>query len=243
MINDKTPSLILKIDGHPVYTAYPGKEFKIGRHKDNDILIPHPTVSRFHATIKWEGRFPFISDCQSTAGLKVDDLFVSYQHLIKNHEIKLGDVKIKASYIQKESHIPTQILNPNNPDPAVLPKLTDSNNAVLFIESDRENIEGSFETTDSFHKILKCLEDSKRTGTLTIKTEIDAKIVFALGKIKLVNCGSHQGLPALQQICNFTRGTYRFSTEFDVAATKLNESIHVYLRNLRIATTKRTKRP
>ncbi len=76
-----------------------GKDFKIvkeettiGREQGNDIIIPNPTVSRFHAKIiRSEDRY-FIEDLGSANGTLVNGIKVVKELLHDGDIIQLGDV-------------------------------------------------------------------------------------------------------------------------------------------------------
>lgn len=76
-----------------------GKDFKIvkdettiGREQENDIIIPNPTVSRFHAKIiRTEDKY-YIEDLGSANGTLVNGIRVNKELLHDGDIIQLGDV-------------------------------------------------------------------------------------------------------------------------------------------------------
>jgi pSer/pThr/pTyr-binding forkhead associated (FHA) protein len=76
-----------------------GKDFKIvkdettiGREQENDIVIPNPTVSRFHAKIiRSEDKY-FIEDLGSANGTMVNGIKVTKELLHDGDIVQLGDV-------------------------------------------------------------------------------------------------------------------------------------------------------
>lgn len=103
------PTNTMKLDTTilPIYWAYliikhgedRGKDFKIvkdettiGREQENDIVIPNPTVSRFHAKIiRTEDKY-FIEDLGSANGTLVNGIKVNKELLHDGDIIQLGDV-------------------------------------------------------------------------------------------------------------------------------------------------------
>jgi hypothetical protein len=74
-------------------------EVSLGRGQDNDIVIPHPSVSRAHARLlRRDGMFE-IRDLNSTNGTFVDDLPVHGAATVSNgSRVRLGDVEFVLKY-------------------------------------------------------------------------------------------------------------------------------------------------
>ena len=73
-------------------------EVLIGRNKENDLCIPHITVSRRHASLKIEAGILLLEDLQSANGTFVDGVQLkekSPQPLLATQKILLGDVQIR----------------------------------------------------------------------------------------------------------------------------------------------------
>jgi pSer/pThr/pTyr-binding forkhead associated (FHA) protein len=230
------PSLVLRVKGHPLHFIKPNQLFKIGRNKGNDLLLADKTVSRYHAEIKWLEKYPIISDLSSTAGVRVDGEFVSYKHLYAMHHIRLGNSKIVAEFSSTEADTPTMVLD------AIMPELTDSNDVVLFREFNSEDVEGFFQTTDQLHKFLIKLEDTKRTGTLSITGSLSGEVIFGGGKIKQARCGPKAGVQALQYISSFAGGSYIFTNNIEVEEAPLDISPTFFLCRIHSSITRRSKR-
>ncbi len=81
-----------------VYTVLK-EEVSLGRGEDNDIVIPHPSVSRAHARLmRRDGVFE-IRDLNSTNGTFVDDLPVHGAARVSNgSRVRLGDVQFVLKY-------------------------------------------------------------------------------------------------------------------------------------------------
>jgi len=65
---------------------------RIGRNKDNDIVIPDSTVSGNHAIINKQGKEFTIQDLGSTNGVIVNKKKVKKQVLKTGDQIKLGGI-------------------------------------------------------------------------------------------------------------------------------------------------------
>lgn len=61
---------------------------KLGRRRDNDVVMDHPSVSRHHAQLDWpEGEgLPLISDLDST-----NNTYINGRRVVKQAEVNLGD--------------------------------------------------------------------------------------------------------------------------------------------------------
>jgi len=66
----------------------------LGRHPNNNLILTYPTVSRFHARIKYEDEKFVLYDYGSKYGTFVNDEQVSRQELQSGDVIKLADVEI-----------------------------------------------------------------------------------------------------------------------------------------------------
>jgi len=67
----------------------------IGRSPDNDIVLDDPTVSRYHATVTFDGSTYQVKDLGSRSGTKVDGRNLSDNELSTGNTIKLGNTEIK----------------------------------------------------------------------------------------------------------------------------------------------------
>jgi len=80
----------------PVPAEYPvlKAEVSLGRGEDNDIVIPHPSVSRAHARlVRRDGSF-VLTDLNSTNGSYVDNRPVQGSAVVTNgSELRLGDIR------------------------------------------------------------------------------------------------------------------------------------------------------
>jgi hypothetical protein len=103
----ETNTIMLESAVAPIYWAYliikhgleRGKDFKIqkeetkiGRDEENDIVLTHPTVSRFHAKIIRDGENYFIEDLNSANGTFVNGIKVKKELLNDNDILQFGDI-------------------------------------------------------------------------------------------------------------------------------------------------------
>lgn len=82
----------------PAYTVLKD-EVSLGRGEDNDIVIPHPSVSRTHARLLRRDGLYEIRDLNSTNGTFVDDLPVRGAASVSNgSRVRLGDVQFVLKF-------------------------------------------------------------------------------------------------------------------------------------------------
>jgi len=236
------PVLVVQTAGHrPVYLK-PGRTFSIGRNKVNNLVLADKTVSRFHATIRWNpGSFPRIVDNGSTAGIKVDKERGNRFYLRKSHWVHLGTVLIITEYHKHfEKGKPVQ-------EGALLPDIDKSDSVTLFKENGSEDETGKLNTNEEIQKLLIHYESTNRTGTLKIETTKFSKctgvvVVFAMGKIIQAKCSGKTDEESLAYILNICEGTYTFSVKCEVEESYMEISASCYLRSLQRAKTMRVRR-
>jgi Mg-chelatase subunit ChlD len=74
-------------------------EVSLGRGEDNDIVIPHPSVSRSHARlVRHDGSF-MLTDLNSTNGSYVNNQLVQGTAVVSNgSEVRLGDIRFVLNF-------------------------------------------------------------------------------------------------------------------------------------------------
>jgi pSer/pThr/pTyr-binding forkhead associated (FHA) protein len=74
-------------------------EVSLGRGEDNDIVIPHASVSRVHARLlKRNGAYE-LTDLNSTNGSFVDDQQIRGSTVVSNgSQVRLGDIRFVLRY-------------------------------------------------------------------------------------------------------------------------------------------------
>jgi len=83
-----------RVDPVPAEYALLKTEVSLGRGEDNDIVIPHPSVSRSHARLaRHDGSF-VLTDLNSTNGCYVNNQQVQGSAVVGNgSELRLGDIR------------------------------------------------------------------------------------------------------------------------------------------------------
>jgi DNA-binding NtrC family response regulator len=80
-------------------------ETKVGKAKDNDVVLDHPTVSRTHFAIVQEGDRYLLRDLGSTNGTFLDGAQVREAYLRPGAQIEAGDVALRF----QPDQVPVQI--------------------------------------------------------------------------------------------------------------------------------------
>lgn len=100
-IEDSAPARPSERAEERAYLLYDGKRFVvdrskavIGRSRNCDIVVQDPNVSRRHAEIDRQGEHWFITDLESTNGVKVNDRRVTSTRLSPGDDITLGTTQI-----------------------------------------------------------------------------------------------------------------------------------------------------
>lgn len=187
----------------------PGQELRIGRHKENDIVLLDPSVSRFHATIRWDPSLerPFLFDHGSQNGTIVDG------HELRSHAalVRQGTVIEIPPYL-----ITCELVNCGE-TPAIL---TTADDLVALFSERRPDLQGRLGVGGcSLREVLQRLEVERRSGTLHLDFEgTDAgKITLCLGKVMACEHGALQGFRALASLVRPRQGAFRFSRDLEPA--------------------------
>jgi serine/threonine-protein kinase len=80
-------------------------QITIGRHVDNDVVVPEATVSGRHATLKWANATWIVEDAGSTNGTYVDHTYERKKsvNLMHGGEVQLGELRFKLVSFQKDN--------------------------------------------------------------------------------------------------------------------------------------------
>jgi hypothetical protein len=82
------------VDPVPAEYTLLKEEVSLGRGEDNDIVIPHPSVSRAHARLARRDASFVLTDLNSTNGSFVDNRQIQGSAVITNgSELRLGDIR------------------------------------------------------------------------------------------------------------------------------------------------------
>jgi pSer/pThr/pTyr-binding forkhead associated (FHA) protein len=68
---------------------------RIGRSHDNEVCIPHSTVSRLHSRIECDGQFYWLIDCESANGTIVNKRPITKYMLYSGDVIRIGKVRLQ----------------------------------------------------------------------------------------------------------------------------------------------------
>lgn len=71
--------------------------FRIGRSRGNHLAVAGTDVSRDHAEITWDGRRFVLRDCQSRAGMLLNDDRVETHPLVSGDRIRVGSLELVFS--------------------------------------------------------------------------------------------------------------------------------------------------
>ncbi len=91
------PGLFVRAVGGPaagVEAALPLAVIRLGSAPDNDVVLPSPGVSRYHAEIRVEAGRLRVTDLGSTNGTWVEDVQLSDGFLVPGGSLRLGDTEL-----------------------------------------------------------------------------------------------------------------------------------------------------
>jgi pSer/pThr/pTyr-binding forkhead associated (FHA) protein len=90
LLETRTPHLVIQLNERTWDVPLLEEGMSIGRDEDNDICLPHSSVSRRHAFIEARGKEFVIKDEQSTNGVWLDDRRIE-RHILKDGEtLRIG---------------------------------------------------------------------------------------------------------------------------------------------------------
>jgi len=204
-----------------VHWLAPGGELWVGRHPTNEVVVDAPTVSRFHATIRWDAdaERPVLRDVNSSNGTCVDGVRVDAQTPIVIH----GGERIRFG---REDYT-VELVHEGVAAPALL---TDDSSEVLLFSDHGPVIEDYVWNRDALMRRLLKLEDERRTGTLIVDDGcVEAELVVCLGEIVDARCGELRGLKAVRAVTQLTRGSVRFSRCFEPLEAEFRLSLRELL--------------
>lgn len=80
----------------------PRKQLRIGRGRDNDIVLSDSAVSGLHAEIEYDGGFYYVTDYQSKNGTFVNRELVISRRLVHDDVISMGSHNLKFIFAEGE---------------------------------------------------------------------------------------------------------------------------------------------
>ena len=87
------------VDPLPAEYALLKDEVSLGRGEDNDVVIPHASISRAHARLMRRNGVFELTDLNSTNGSYVNDRKVAKHDLLDNDTVTLGKTNFKFKSI------------------------------------------------------------------------------------------------------------------------------------------------
>jgi pSer/pThr/pTyr-binding forkhead associated (FHA) protein len=118
-------------DNSPWIIPIKGLEFTIGRHEDNNLILPSHSVSRHHGRIFQENRDLYISDLQSKNGIILNGLKIMGKTRLKEGDhIKIGSSEFALSTADSSDQDEGTLVKP--------PDRTQISFADMYGLSDRE---------------------------------------------------------------------------------------------------------
>lgn len=189
----------------------PGGVFRIGRHAGNNLVVDHPTVSKFHLRLTWarDEDSPQLHDEGSHNGTFLDgERLRSAAHLPLTGvaDLRVGDIVLQA-----------EVASANRP-------VEDSTSGGFSLFSDDgPEISGELEGDGALPDLLRSLELNKRTGTLKLDLPSagPSALTFYLGKVMGAESRQLRGIPAFRRIMEDPRGGFRFVRRFQPQAEPL----------------------
>lgn len=168
-------------------TLVRGGRVRIGRHATNDLVIDHPTVSRFHARLTWPEELlrPLVEDLGSANGTSLGERGVRRAELTEERAtIGIGAVLVRVE-LEHPALLPS--------DGPLACRLFDQ-----FAESD---LEGALGPARTLQDLLLDLERGRRTGTLLLRRPgLEARLTVAAGRVLDARAGETSGMEALREV-------------------------------------------
>lgn len=181
------------------HTLRPGERLTIGRHVDNQVVLDHPSVSRFHARIDWEtgAPAPVIVDLGSLNGTFVGGARVLRSPLGEWTGIRVGSADLAGSLRA----------------PALIPS-TGGTLVRLFDEWTPDQ-QGTVDGPVAMQELLVALERNRRTVTVDLQApDLSAVVVLAGGRAVRVTANELTGRDALRHLLvRAPRARYVITTE------------------------------
>lgn len=191
----KTHSLT-RVGGEPI-TLTPGQSFMMGRSNDAELTIPSQRVSRKHTEIFWQENEPWIRDCGSQNGTKVNGKRIKGEvQLSDQDELEIGPFLCTYRAVSQAT-----TLDSSSVDDGALtaPMLSDT-------------LAGSFAQMSAF-EVLQTLEFNQKTGTLEVfGDDEDSILVVRSGRPMWAKTGDVEGNEALLTMISWTSGQFNFSS-------------------------------
>lgn len=200
----------LHCDPLPPLALGPKFEITLGRHDHNDLVLPHPSVSRTHAAIKIRGPSVTLEDLSSANGIFVNG------RRSEHHTIAIGD-KIQIGPYEMEIREPVERSKITNCETTV-------HTQISFMNRDTA-LAGSLSETP-LAELLQSLEFNQKTGTLTvISGRVEAYFSVVNGHAHSAQMGAEKDAEAVLSILNLKQGHFTFSNQAPTQERRMNTTI------------------
>lgn len=181
----------------PPIALGPKRIVSMGRGKDCDLILPHPTVSRVHGTVRVLGRQLVYEDCSSYGSLLNG-------RQIKSAELKVGDVLGLGPY-------EISVIAPD--DASGEDELDEDSTRPLDLAALRSaELMGSLDRV-SLMEIVQGLEFNKKTGTLRVVARDHGAVAVREGVPVRATYGDLAGEDAIVAMLQLSRGSFSFTGE------------------------------
>ena len=203
-------------------TIRPGDEVWLGRHSSCGMVVADATVSRFHASVKWDPQQdrPVVTDSASQNGTRVgaEALRAHTPRVLRgDEELRLGEAP----------PLRVELCFAGVPAPALLTNDTDE--TVLFTDAG-PCFAGRTHGQPELHRVLLVLEARRRTASVRLEGEgVQARLTFCLGKVVTARYGRLRGRDALLQVLQMGRAALLVSRSFEPEEAELDASIRAVL--------------
>ena len=205
-----------------VFELRPGDSLRLGRHRDNDLVLSDTMVSRFHARIAWDKEVghPVLYDNGSQNGTQVNERTIrTAAALADQGRIVIGPFVLKLEIRGVDS------------DPALL---KDTSDLVTLFSDDGPMVAGQFGAKGfQLRRVLEELETGRRTGTLKLSFKGGSgRVVYCLGRIMSADVPGHgRRTRALERLLQLAEGEFEFTRDLEPMEEAMNLWLSDYLRS------------
>ncbi|MDF1665247.1 MAG: FHA domain-containing protein [Planctomycetota bacterium] len=200
----------LHCDPLPPLALGPKFEITLGRHDHNDLVLPHPSVSRTHAAIKIRGPSVTLEDLSSANGTFVNG------RRSEHHTVAIGD-RVQIGPYEMEIREPVERSKITNCETTV-------HTQISFMNRDTA-LAGSLSETP-LAELLQSLEFNQKTGTLSvISGRNEAYFSVVKGHAHSAQIGPLKDAEAVLSILNLTEGHFTFSNQAPSQERRMNTTI------------------
>jgi hypothetical protein len=213
------------LDPIPLGYSY---SFTIGRHENNDLVLPDSEVSRFHAVFKVRGRRVLIEDLGSSNGISINGLDTPQHELSANDKITIGPYSMAVMGPDDLTLSGHESLFDFDDEPLPAPAEPTSGTEETFappsdtppprplqlegfeLPINNAALSGSLEFTP-LSDLLLDLEQRQKSGTLDLLGDgIRGRVVLAGGLITEARAAEAQHIDALARMLLCQRGRFTF---------------------------------